>query len=119
MVKPRLCWPGAGRMPAAPVADASALFSGKLDYRLVEMEGEILTSRRVGLYHTEIDVLVAGRLVHVYGKLFILPPLYALYHHRVGIRGVPVTSYSPSGEPYALQFYSSGDEDRRLPPDFQ
>ncbi len=62
---------------------------------------------------------MAGHLVHVYGKLFIRPPLYALYHHRIGFRGVPVTSYSPAGEPYALQFYTSGDEDRRLPPDFQ
>jgi signal transduction histidine kinase len=119
VVKPRLRSLGAGQMPAAPPADAAALFSGKLDYRLVEMEGEILASRRVGLYHTEIDVLSAGRLVHVYGKLFIQTPLYALYHHEVGIRGVPVTSYSPAGEPYDLQFYTSGDEDRRLPPDFQ
>jgi hypothetical protein len=119
VVKPRLRSLGAGQMPATPRADAAALFSGELDYRLVEMEGEILTSRRVGLYHTEIDVLTVGHLVHVYGKLFIRPPLYALYHHRIGIRGVPVTSYSPAGEPYALQFYTSGDEDRRLPPDFQ
>ncbi len=119
VVKPRLHRLGAGEMPAAPRADASALFSGKLDYRLVEMEGEILTSRRVGLYHTEIDVLTAGRPVHVYGKLFIRPPLYALYQHRIEFRGVPVTSYSPEGEPYAFQFYTSGDEDRRLPADFQ
>jgi signal transduction histidine kinase/CheY-like chemotaxis protein len=119
VVKPRLRSLGAGQMPAAPPADASALFSGKLDYRLVEMEGEILTSRRVGLYHTEIDVLTARHLVHVYGRLFIRPPLYALYQHRIGIRGVPVTSYSPAGEPYAVQFYTSGDEDRRLPADFQ
>ncbi|MGB7747175.1 MAG: ATP-binding protein [Verrucomicrobiia bacterium] len=119
VVKPRLRWLGASQMPAAPRADASELFSGKLDFRLVEMEGEILTSRRVGLYHTEIDVLTAGRLVHVYGKLFILPPLYALYHHQIGIRGVPITSYSPAGEPYALQFYTSGDEDRSLPPGFR
>ncbi|MGO8835924.1 MAG: ATP-binding protein [Limisphaerales bacterium] len=119
VVKPRLRRLGAGEMPAAPKADTSALFSGKLDYRLVEMEGEILTSRRVGLYYTEIDALTAGRLVHVYGKLFIRPPSYALYHHRIGIRGVPVTSYSPAREPYAIQFYTSGDEDLRLPPDFQ
>ena len=119
VVKPRLRSLGTGWMPVASRADASALFSGKLDYRLVEMEGKILTSRRVGLYHTEIDVLMAGRLVHVYGKLFIRPPLYALYQHQIGIRGVPVTSYSPAGEPYALQFYTSGDEDRRLPADFQ
>ena len=119
VVKPRLRRLGISQMSAAPPAGAAALFSGKLDYRLVELEGEVLTSRRVGLYHTEIDVLTAGRLVHVYGKLFIRPPLYSLYHHQVGFRGVPVTSYSPAGEPYDLQFYTSGDEDRSLPPGFQ
>ena len=118
VVKPRLRRRGTGQMPSAPPAEVRVIqreigLSPRRDGR-----GNFFF-RRVGLYHTEIDVLTAGHLVHVYGKLFISPPLYALYHYRVGIRGVPVTSYSPEGEPYALQFYTSEDEDRRLPPGFK
>jgi len=111
IVKPRLERLGSGTLPIPVPGNASLLFSGKQDFRLVELEGDVLDARSAGASYFEMDVRVWDRVIRVSGDFLHKTPIYLLSNHRIRFRGVPVTTYFPSGEVYGLIISLHDDED--------
>jgi len=112
IVKPVLNRLGNGPMPPAVPADPARLFTGGLDCQRVELECDVLSGRATGNNRFELDAALGTRIFRVSGTISKRTSfIQLLAHARIRLRGVPLTTYYPSGEIYSLTVYSSGQGD--------
>jgi signal transduction histidine kinase/CheY-like chemotaxis protein len=111
IVKPRLTWLSQESLPVAVPAELKRLFRGEFDYRLVEVECEVIRQWSAGLSHFGMEVQTGKFLFRVFGGLYVSAPLDSLLHKRIRLRGVPVSSYTPEGGIHSVRIFTGADDD--------
>ena len=101
-------------LPTAIPADLERLFRGELDYRVTEVECEVIRQWSAGLSHFGMEVQTGKNLFRVFGGLYVSAPLDSLLNKRIRLRGVPVSSYTPEGKIHSLRIFTGADEDLHL-----
>jgi signal transduction histidine kinase/ActR/RegA family two-component response regulator len=106
VVKATLKRLGAGQARGIDMATAQEVLEGRWDYRriLIECKVRDLVGSQTG--HATVSAEIDGQAVSIMTSGRQTSEVHLLFGRRARVRGVPVTTYAPSGLPYSVRIYT-------------
>jgi len=114
LIKPKISRLARDGMPPPLAVALDSLFRGEADFRRVELEGDVVSSVASGPGYFEMEVRAGGRMLHASGRFITPVPVYSLSGRRIRLRGVPVSTYTPSGAVFGVSIFASEDTDLQV-----